>query len=152
METDNLRFTLTDGGGSAEREVLRKQIRAFNDAVSEHHRTIRPVGPQPLDVFVYDGQDRLVGGLTARTYWGWLELEDFWLDGALRGCGYGRQLLSMVETEAIRRGCTKSWLRTYSFQAKGFYEKAGYRVVGTLEDYPPGEAFYWMQKDLMADS
>ena len=148
MGVDNLRFTRSNDTDAAERDILHQRIRAFNDAVSEHHRAIRPVGPQSLDVFVHDGQDRLVGGLTARTYWGWLEVEDLWLDEILRGRGYGQKLLAMVEAEAIQRGCSKAWLRTYSFQARGFYEKLGYRVVGALEDYPPGETFYWMQKDL----
>lgn len=39
-------------------------------------------------------------------------------------------------------------LRTFGFQARGFYEKQGYRVVGALEDYPPGNAMFWMRKDL----
>lgn len=53
----------------------------------------------------------------------------------------------MAEAEALQRGCSRAKLRTFSFQARGFYEKEGYRVVGELEDYPPGETFYWMQKD-----
>ena len=28
-------------------------------------------------------------------------------------------------------------LTTYSFQARGFYEKEGYRVVGEMAGYPP---------------
>jgi hypothetical protein len=38
-------------------------------------------------------------------------------------------------------------LRTFSFQARRFYEKEGYRVVGELADYLPGETLYWVRKD-----
>ena len=53
----------------------------------------------------------------------------------------------MAEGEARARGCTRAWVRTFRFQARGFYERLGYRVVGELVDYPPGEALYWMRKD-----
>ena len=46
------------------------------------------------------------------------------------------------------RGCTRVFLQTYSFQAKDFYQKLGYQVVGQLDDYPPGQSFYWMRKEL----
>ena len=39
-------------------------------------------------------------------------------------------------------------LSTFSFQARDFYQRHGYRVVGQLDDYPPGETFYWMRKEL----
>jgi RimJ/RimL family protein N-acetyltransferase len=66
---------------------------------------------------------------------------------AQRGQGYGRRLLALAEQAAQERGCRYAQLTTYSFQARGFYEKAGYRVVGALTDYPPGETYYWLRKD-----
>ncbi len=35
---------------------------------------------------------------------------------------------------------------TYSFQARGFYEKLGYRLAGQIDDYPPGRSYYWLRK------
>jgi len=52
---------------------------------------------------------------------------------------------------AIGRGAQHSFLTTFAFQARGFYEKHGYTVAGTLEDYPPGSAYFWMRKDLAPD-
>jgi ribosomal protein S18 acetylase RimI-like enzyme len=75
-------------------------------------------------------------------------VEDLWLCNSLRGQGIGRRLVSMAEAEARSRGCSRVWLRTFGFQARGFYEKLGYGVVGVLEDYPPGNELYWMRKDL----
>lgn len=66
----------------------------------------------------------------------------------MRGQGPGRRLLQAAEREAQARGCSRAKLTTYSFQARRFYEKEGYRVVGVLQDYPPGGAYYWMRKDI----
>ena len=57
-------------------------------------------------------------------------------------------MLDAAEAEARARGCLRARLSTFDFQARGFYEKQGYRVVGTLADYPPGGAMYWMRKEL----
>lgn len=144
----NLYFTLTDNADPAFRSAIDSQIKAFNDDVSESHRLVRRSGVRPLDIVVRDEQDRLVGGLVGNTYWGWLKIDDLWLHETLRGCGYGRELAASAEAEAVARGCKRAWVRTFSFQARGFYEKLGYRVVGQLEDYPPGQTFYWLRKDL----
>ncbi len=52
--------------------------------------------------------------------------------------------------EAARRGCRYAWLDAFSFQARGFYEKLGYTVLGTLEDSPPGHSRYFLKKNLAA--
>jgi hypothetical protein len=50
--------------------------------------------------------------------------------------------------EAIRRGCRGAYLDTFSYQARPFYEKLGYAVFGTLDDYPPGHQRFFMRKRL----
>ena len=149
-EFDGFRFVLMDTPSPRDREIIHEQIKAFNDEVSPHHRAVRKGGVQTLDIFVRDREGHLCGGLVGVTYWGWLEVEDLWLGGSLRGRGIGRRLVTMAEAEAIARACSRVWLHTFGFQARAFYEKLGYRVVGTLEDYPPGDALFWMRKDLEA--
>jgi hypothetical protein len=41
-------------------------------------------------------------------------------------------MLLQAEQEAKARGCRGAWLDTYSFQARGFYERLGYAVFGAL--------------------
>lgn len=131
------------------RREIHEQIKAFNDAISEPHRTARkPEAVRPLHILLRDQDGRLLGGLIADSYWGWLDVDDFWLDETMRGQGLGRAMLLAAEKEAISRGCRYAKLETFSFQARGFYEKCGYRVIGQLDEYPPGGSFYWMRKDL----
>ena len=133
---------------SEAREFIRLQLRAFNDLHSEYHRAIRSVEPTPLDILIRNAAGEIVGGLIASTYWGWLEVNVLWIAEGLRRLGHGRTLLRMAEAEAQTCGCAHVMLTTYSFQARGFYEKEGYRVVGEMAGYPPGAVYFWMRKDL----
>ena len=38
------------------------------------------------------------------------------------------------------------YLSTYSFQARPFYEKYGYEVVGEIPDHPPGHSLFFIEK------
>jgi len=144
----NLNIALSREANAEFEEMLHQQIREFNNVHSEHHRRARKGGITPLNIVVRDVDDQVVGGLAASTYWQWLDIDNFWLREDLRGQGIGRKVLEMAEAEAIRRGCVRVQLSTFSFQARDLYERYGYRVVGTLEDYPPGGAMYWMRKEL----
>jgi GNAT superfamily N-acetyltransferase len=65
---------------------------------------------------------------------------------SLRRGGLGRRLMRDAEEEAIRRGCRGAWLDTFSFQARGFYERLGYAAFGLIEDYPPGHSRIFLKK------
>jgi GNAT superfamily N-acetyltransferase len=78
---------------------------------------------------------------------GLVEIRGLWVEPALRGRGIGRRLLAAIEAEAVRRGCTRAALDSYSWQAPGFYERLGYRRFATL-DYPNGTSRHWFVKEL----
>ena len=104
---------------------------------------------RPLAVILRDpGTGHPLGGLIGRTTRDWFFVEMFHLPAEARGQGTGRRILIAAEEEALRRGCRYAWLDTFSFQARGFYEKLGYSVFGTLEDYPAGHSRYFLRKTL----
>lgn len=130
-------------------QFLKRQIRAFNDVRSPWHRAVRGEGSvRPLNIMVVARDGQWLGGLAGEVYWDWLEVNDFWLHESLRGSGLGRMLLRQMEALALERGARKAFLTTFSFQARAFYEKQGYEVVGTLPDYPPGESLHTLLKRL----
>jgi GNAT superfamily N-acetyltransferase len=136
-------IVLTDSPSASDREAVLKGLMVFNDAV------IGPSGWQPLGVLVKDPTTgRTLGGLTGASYHGWLFIELFWLPEELRRGGLGTRLIRRAEQEAARRGCRGVWLDTYSFQARGFYEKLGYTLFGTLDDAPPGHQRFYLHKRL----
>lgn len=88
-----------------------------------------------LGVFIRD-TGTIVAGLSAETYCGWLYINYLWLRDDLRGRGIGRELIARAEARALERDCHSAWLDTFSFQARGFYEKPGYEEFGTVDDPP----------------
>jgi ribosomal protein S18 acetylase RimI-like enzyme len=72
-----------------------------------------------------------------------------------RGFGLARTLLTACEADAAGRGVRAMRLevRRSNSSAVRLYERAGYRVIATLESYyPDGEAAHRMEKILIAPS
>src|SRR6266581_2338097 len=104
---------------------------------------------RPLAVIARDPQTKQpVGGLTGRTSRGLLFIDLFFLPDNLRGDGLGSRLLRLAEDEARQRSCIGAVLYTINFQAPGFYERHGYRVLGTVPCLPPGTSRIFMTKPL----
>ncbi len=107
-----------------------------------------PSGNRPLVVELHDADGAVVGGLWGATAYGWLFTQLLVVPEQSRGQGVGRQLLSLAEAEAVKRGCHAAWLDTFEFQARAFYERIGYSCFATLPDYPKGSSRYFMRKEL----
>ncbi len=99
-------------------------------------------------IVLRDSQGNMVGGATGDSRWGWLFVGGFAVIEAYRGQGWGTRLMTQVEAVARDRSCHSVWLDTYSFQAKPFYEKLGFSVFATMEDYPPGKQRFILSKKL----
>ena len=101
-----------------------------------------------MGIFVRDSEGAAAGGLVADIAWGWLYILKIWVQESLRGKGLGTRLLETAEAEAKKRGCRYAYLDTFSFQARPLYEKLGYEVIVTFDDFPPGHKKYFMKKYL----
>jgi GNAT superfamily N-acetyltransferase len=134
------------------RDAVRTGLRAYNDSRSAVLRGYRERGETeqvPLDVYAYDDDGELAGGIVAATWGGWLAIDLVWVREDQRGTGLGSDLLQRIEARARdERGCIGVRLDTWGFQAKPFYEKQGYTLFGVLEDHPPGETEYQLFKRL----
>jgi GNAT superfamily N-acetyltransferase len=95
-----------------------------------------------------DGAGGLLGGLYGHMSYAWLVVEALWVREQERSCGYDRRLLAKAEEQARQDGCHAVWLDTFSFQARGFYEKCGYTVFGELPNYPGDHHRYFLWKKL----
>ena len=104
-----------------------------------------------LALLLTNAADEVTGGLWGRTLWGILYIDIVFVPAELRHSGIGTELVLRAEDEAVNRGCHCSWLDTYEFQAKPFYEKLGYSVFGKLDGPAPIYPRYFLQKQLPRD-
>ncbi|MBB3691755.1 GNAT family N-acetyltransferase [Sphingomonas sp. BK580] len=107
------------------------------------------VGQMPREeiaLVLRDEAGAIVGGLWGVASYRWLFVQYLALPPDRRGRGEGRALMLAAEAEAARLGCVGVWLDTFSFQARGFYEKLGYAQFGAIDDYPPGESRFFLAK------
>jgi GNAT superfamily N-acetyltransferase len=134
------------------RNLLRTRLRDTNTAASPVLRALRGTPRErevPLHVWALDESDGLAGGLVGHTWTTWLHVTYLWVDDRHRGTGLGSHLLARAEHIAReQRGCRRSRVETWDFQAPGFYRKRGYEVVCVIEDYPPGVTEYTLVKRL----
>ncbi|HUA56830.1 MAG TPA: GNAT family N-acetyltransferase [Candidatus Sulfotelmatobacter sp.] len=136
-------IVLTDAPSLDDRTTVLKGLVAFNEAHAG------PSDWRALAVLARDpATGRTLGGLCGGSYAGWLFVELLWLPETLRRGGIGTRLMRAAEAEAARRGCCGVWLDTYSFQARGFYERLGYTLFGTLDNCPPGFQRFYLCKRL----
>lgn len=104
-----------------------KDVEALSRGLTAHALPYTQVaGFQPIGVFMRDEHGALVGGVWGYVNWNWLWIGAVWLSDAVRGAGYGRQMMEALEHAARERGCRYSHLDTFSFQARPFYEGLGY--------------------------
>jgi GNAT superfamily N-acetyltransferase len=146
------RFVLSDTFDGEAHTALDAGLTAFNREVSAAFAELATPGgrSRALNAYVRAADETLLGGIACVTYWGWLSIGLLYLEPAVRGHGLGRRLLGMAENEARQRGCRSSRVTTYSFQARDFYQKQGYQIVGVLKDFPPGGAYYTLRKDFIS--
>ena len=136
---------LDDDAAKAARRPIATAIDAFNDEASGISDPSRL-----LAVTIRDPESgEITGGLYGVSYYGWLFIELLIIPERYRGQRLGTRLMQQAEAAASDRGCLGVWLDTFSFQARGFYEKLGYEVFGEIADFPPGKSRFWLRKRLV---
>jgi GNAT superfamily N-acetyltransferase len=106
----------------------------------------------PSNFFLRSDRGEWLGGLYGNIWGGWLHVKALWVIKSDQRRGHGKRLLQAAESYAIEKGCVASSLETFSFQARPFYERLGYEIVGQLDDYPLGHTKYFMRKQLLTTS
>jgi GNAT superfamily N-acetyltransferase len=136
-----LEIVFSQEGGSAA-QFVREHLDIFNvgaTGISAYY---------PVNFFLKSDRDEIMGGLLGSIWGGWLHITYLWIDEAERGNRWATRLMDRAEAYARERGCHSVTLDTHSFQARPFYEKRGYEIFGTLDDFPKGHKKFFLQKRL----
>ena len=136
---DRIAFDCSEEPSSADVEAVLHGLLAYNEPY------LGPRDFRKLAVMARLG-GTLIGGLVGETAREALAINLLWISPAHRHRGLGATLLARAEAEAAARGCRLAWLDTYDFQARPFYERRGYVVVGEIGPLARGRRRYFMQK------
>ena len=138
--TDELTIVFDPAGSSA--QTVREHLDAFNFAATGVSAWY------PLHLFLRNSRGETLGGLLGLAWGGWLHISYLWLDESARGRRWASRMMDQAEAFAREKGCHSVQLDTHSFQARPFYQKRGYEVFGTLDDYPKGHKKFFLKKTL----
>jgi len=139
-----MHLSIRDNVTAEEKEELLTGLRTYNGQFLDLSTFSGDIG-----VYVRDDKGVMLGGLIGVRKGDWLNIKYLWVSDAVRGSGVGSQLIKTAEDEARRKGCTHALVDTVSFQARPFYEKQGYQLQLSLQDYPyPGMQRHYLTKTL----
>ena len=136
------------------RLVVENDPDPFDLALLEERLTDAAVGAvghgpdREFGIFVRDENGRVMAGVSGMFWAGCCQVHALWVDEQLRGRGLGRDLMAAAEAEARRQECRLLMGLTYDVLTAHFYDRLGYRTVGTIEDCPAGTTTRWYCKDL----
>jgi GNAT superfamily N-acetyltransferase len=128
--------------GGAEAQLVRDRLDLFNvgvTGVSTYY---------PVNFFLKNERDEVMGGLLGGIWGGWLHITYLWVDEVERGRDSATKMMDQAEAYARERHCHSIMLDTHSFQARPFYEKRGFEVFATLDDWPKGHKKFFLKKKL----
>jgi GNAT superfamily N-acetyltransferase len=125
-----------------EADYVQRKLIEFAD------RFTKPRNFREIGVALRDSDGNAVGGITASTVWDWLQIGILWIPEEMRGRGYGSQLLERIEQCGRECDCRYARLNTFDFEARGFYEAHGHRVVSQTDDFPSGHTQFHLTKEL----
>jgi GNAT superfamily N-acetyltransferase len=125
-------------------DAIHAGLRAFNRAMADWPER------QHFNVVLRDGENRVRGGLLASLSCDVLRIDDLFIAEEFRRRRCGERLVAMAEAEGKRRGARLACVTTFSFQARPFYEKAGYEVFAELPFRNGAYTLYSLKKQLCA--
>ena len=136
-----LEIVFQQEGGDAAR-LVRDRLDLFNIGVTGVSAFY------PVNFFVKNRRGEVMGGLLGGIWGGWLHITYLWVDETVRGRDLGTQMMDQAEAFARERKCHAIMLDTHSFQARPFYERRGFEVFATLDDWPKGHKKFFLKKKL----
>ncbi|MBE5819214.1 MAG: GNAT family N-acetyltransferase [Clostridiales bacterium] len=118
-------------------EWLNKKAKANNDEYSEKEQN-----------FIAYEDNKVIGGAIGFVKYSWYFLDLLCVDEKYRGQYIGTKLLKQIEEFAKKENLTGIRMETWDFQARGFYEKNGYKVFAEIKDCPPNTICYFLKKEV----
>ena len=83
-----------------------------------------PTDSLPLAILLRNDDGDVVGGLYAKTGYGWLFVEFLVVPESMRRSAIGTELMNAAERIAVERGCVGAWLTTFTLPSARLLREA----------------------------
>jgi len=138
---DAILYTRHDTPDADALRLVDEGLGRYNDAAAPLHEV------RPLAAVARLPSGQVAGGAVGRTWGRCCELQQLWVEPALRRQGIGARLVREFEAAAAARGCDVFYLESFSFQAPSLYRSLGYAVKLELSGFAPGVTKYVMVRE-----
>ena len=133
-------------------ESTREEVDLVNNCLVDYNFSKVPPMQEPVFVsinrVIKGVNGEVLAGINSMIYWDYLHIDILWVKEAFRTEGFGSILLEEAERVAKGKGCKLITLETFDFQAKDFYLKHGYEIIGVLDGCPFEHKVYYMKKGI----
>jgi len=126
-----------------------QEIDAICKGLAEHAEQVMGYSSfEPFGFLAHDETGGLIAGCTGVLMFGVLYIKLLWVDDVARGKGLGQRLIQKAESFAKDKHCRYITVETFNWQAKGFYEKLGFKIEHVYDGYDADSKFYFLRKKL----
>lgn len=126
-----------------------EDVQILENGISEYDVKNKKYNPATLFAFfLRDDNEKIVGGCHGEIMYGHLFIGHIWVDEALRGQGYGTQLMNATEKFAREKACHFLATNTMDWQAPDFYKRQGFYIEFERHGFDKDAVLYYLRKDL----
>ena len=101
----------------------------------------------PFGFFLKDEKGHTVGGLNGFCYYGCLYMDQLYIEEQYRGQGWGTKLVQAAEDFGHAQNCKIFHVTTMDWEARGFYEKLGYKLMISFVGYENNAVMHFLRKE-----
>ncbi len=102
--------------------------------------------------FYIEENNQYVAVLTAKFFFGSINIDMLYVAPEKQKRGLGSQLLEKAFSFAIENNCLFCTLETMDFQALDFYKKHGFSIEFAQLGYENNSTYYFLRKELVSDT
>lgn len=106
----------------------------------------------PLDFFAFfirDQENTILAGCNGCILYGCLYIDQLWVSEPLRQQGLGAQLVEVALNYGKEQGCTFATVNTFDWEARGFYQKMGFKLEFERRGFDKSSIFYFLRQDFI---
>jgi GNAT superfamily N-acetyltransferase len=122
-------------------EKILSGIREYNSPIFGYF------DPQPFTVYSQNENGEIIAGASCDIIMKKvLRIHYLWVSDEYRKQGLGTKIINKIEELAKEKGCKNIHLDTFEFQAPRFYEKNGFKCIGTIPGWLEGQDYIFYRK------